>query len=246
MSSALESKENEFALKVVRALEENTSHIPAAAVNRLAQARRTAIARKKPEKVAVAVSAPCLHAGARRRGQHARHGRRRGRASREKPARAARRTGPRLAARGADHRDRGHRLLGRPAAQGGARRHRPRHDERQPAHRCLSRSRLQRVSDAQPPPLSTEYSGEFSGELQARSRACLWLRDCGSRRVRRDLPALLLPGGRHASRRGRAERRLRSGHRCQRLATVRTVFRKPAVLESSDRGAAHRARPFAT
>ncbi|BAN23593.1 DUF3619 family protein [Caballeronia insecticola] len=58
MSSALETKENEFALKVVRALDENTSNIPAAAVDRLAAARRSAIARKKPEKVAVAVSAP--------------------------------------------------------------------------------------------------------------------------------------------------------------------------------------------
>ncbi|CAH2793166.1 MAG: Putative transmembrane protein [uncultured Caballeronia sp.] len=60
MSSALESKENEFALRLVRALEENASHIPAAAVDRLAQARRAAIARKKPEKVAVAVSAPAF------------------------------------------------------------------------------------------------------------------------------------------------------------------------------------------
>ena len=32
MSSALESKENEFARKVVRALDENASGIPAAAV----------------------------------------------------------------------------------------------------------------------------------------------------------------------------------------------------------------------
>ncbi|WP_277188357.1 DUF3619 family protein [Caballeronia sp. BR00000012568055] len=57
MSSNLETKENEFALKVVRALDENTSNIPAAAVDRLAQARRAAIARKKPEKVAVAAPA---------------------------------------------------------------------------------------------------------------------------------------------------------------------------------------------
>jgi hypothetical protein len=60
MSSALETKENEFALKVVRALDENTSNIPAAAVDRLAAARRAAIARKKPERVAVAVAAPAL------------------------------------------------------------------------------------------------------------------------------------------------------------------------------------------
>lgn len=57
MSSALETKENEFALKVVRALEENTSNLPTAAVDRLREARRAAIARKKPEKVAVAAPA---------------------------------------------------------------------------------------------------------------------------------------------------------------------------------------------
>ncbi|SAK63082.1 membrane protein [Caballeronia hypogeia] len=57
MSSALETKENEFALKVIHALDESTSNIPAAAVDRLRDARRAAIARKKPEKVAVAVAA---------------------------------------------------------------------------------------------------------------------------------------------------------------------------------------------
>jgi len=57
MSSALESKENEFALKVVRALEENTSNMPAGAVDKLAAARRAALARKKPEKVPVAAHA---------------------------------------------------------------------------------------------------------------------------------------------------------------------------------------------
>ncbi|BBU27922.1 hypothetical protein BTHE68_16560 [Burkholderia sp. THE68] len=60
MSSALETKENEFALKVVRALDENTSNIPAAAVDRLREARRVAIARKKPEKVAVTMAAPAF------------------------------------------------------------------------------------------------------------------------------------------------------------------------------------------
>ncbi|WP_244815684.1 DUF3619 family protein [Caballeronia sp. Lep1P3] len=60
MSSALETKENDFALKVIRALDENTSAMPAAAVDRLAEARRAAIARKKPEKVAVAVTAPAF------------------------------------------------------------------------------------------------------------------------------------------------------------------------------------------
>jgi hypothetical protein len=62
MSSALESKENEFARKVVRALDENASALPAAAVDRLAAARRAAIARKRPEQVAVSapVFAPTL------------------------------------------------------------------------------------------------------------------------------------------------------------------------------------------
>ncbi|SAL38600.1 membrane protein [Caballeronia terrestris] len=57
MSTALESKENEFARKLVHALDETTSGIPAAAVDRLAAARRAAIARKKPEKVAVTAPA---------------------------------------------------------------------------------------------------------------------------------------------------------------------------------------------
>jgi len=60
MSSALETKENEFALQVIRALDENISTIPAAAADRLAQARRSAIARKKPEKVAVTAAAPAF------------------------------------------------------------------------------------------------------------------------------------------------------------------------------------------
>ncbi|KIG04631.1 DUF3619 family protein [Caballeronia concitans] len=60
MSSALETNENEFALKVVRALDESTSNIPAAAADRLALARRAAIARKKPEKVAVAAFTPAF------------------------------------------------------------------------------------------------------------------------------------------------------------------------------------------
>ncbi len=57
MSSALETKENDFALKVIRALDENTSNIAPAAVDKLAAARRAAIACKKPEKVAVAAPA---------------------------------------------------------------------------------------------------------------------------------------------------------------------------------------------
>ncbi|MDR5813893.1 MULTISPECIES: DUF3619 family protein [unclassified Caballeronia] len=60
MSSALETKENEFALKIARALDENTAGLPTATVDRLRDARRAAIARKKPEKVAVAISAPAF------------------------------------------------------------------------------------------------------------------------------------------------------------------------------------------
>ncbi len=57
MSSTPDTKENEFALKVARALGENASKLPAASVDRLAAARRAAIAHKKPERVAVAAPA---------------------------------------------------------------------------------------------------------------------------------------------------------------------------------------------
>lgn len=62
MSNALDHKETEFALKVRRALDENINTLPAASLDKLAAARRTALARKKPEKVAVAapVFAPAL------------------------------------------------------------------------------------------------------------------------------------------------------------------------------------------
>jgi hypothetical protein len=62
MSNALDQKETEFALKVRRALDENINTLPAASLDRLAAARRTALARKKPEKVAVSapVFAPTL------------------------------------------------------------------------------------------------------------------------------------------------------------------------------------------
>ena len=62
MSNALDHKETEFALKVRRALDENINSLPAASLDKLAAARRTAIARKKPEKVAIAapVFAPAL------------------------------------------------------------------------------------------------------------------------------------------------------------------------------------------
>lgn len=62
MSNALDHKETEFALKVRRALDENINSLPTASLDKLAAGRRTAIARKKPEKVAVAapVFAPAL------------------------------------------------------------------------------------------------------------------------------------------------------------------------------------------
>ncbi|MFM0738940.1 DUF3619 family protein [Paraburkholderia xenovorans] len=54
--SSLETKELEFARQVRRALDENAASIAPATVDRLAVARRAALARKKPE----AVSAPVL------------------------------------------------------------------------------------------------------------------------------------------------------------------------------------------
>jgi hypothetical protein len=62
MSNALDHKETEFALKVRRALDENINSLPAASLDRLAAARRTAIARKKPQSAAVSapVFAPAL------------------------------------------------------------------------------------------------------------------------------------------------------------------------------------------
>ncbi|HLX01483.1 MAG TPA: DUF3619 family protein [Trinickia sp.] len=65
MSSAPDTKELEFALKVRRALDENAANLPASAVDKLAAARRTALARKKPEAVAAPAFAPVFaHAGA--------------------------------------------------------------------------------------------------------------------------------------------------------------------------------------
>jgi hypothetical protein len=60
MSNALDQKEAEFALKVRRALDESITTLPAASLDKLAVARRTALARKKPEKVVVPVFAPVL------------------------------------------------------------------------------------------------------------------------------------------------------------------------------------------
>jgi hypothetical protein len=60
MSNALDQKEAEFALKVRRALDESITTLPAASLDKLAAARRTALARKKTEKVAAPVFAPAL------------------------------------------------------------------------------------------------------------------------------------------------------------------------------------------
>jgi hypothetical protein len=53
MSSSLETKELEFAMQVRRALDENAAKITSSNVDRLAAARRAALARKKPETVMV-------------------------------------------------------------------------------------------------------------------------------------------------------------------------------------------------
>ncbi|OAJ51809.1 hypothetical protein A6V36_14645 [Paraburkholderia ginsengiterrae] len=56
--STLETKELEFARQVRRALDENTASIAPATVDRLAAARRAALARKKPEAVSAPVFVP--------------------------------------------------------------------------------------------------------------------------------------------------------------------------------------------
>jgi hypothetical protein len=61
--SSLETKELEFARQVRRALDENAASIAPATVDRLAAARRAALARKKPEPVSAPVLAP-VFAGA--------------------------------------------------------------------------------------------------------------------------------------------------------------------------------------
>jgi hypothetical protein len=58
MSSAPDTKELEFALKVRCALDEAAAHLPASAVEKLAAARRAAIDRKKPEVVAAPAFVP--------------------------------------------------------------------------------------------------------------------------------------------------------------------------------------------
>jgi hypothetical protein len=60
MSSSLDTKELEFATQIRRALDENTASISPAAVDRLAAARRAALARKKPETVTAPVFVPAF------------------------------------------------------------------------------------------------------------------------------------------------------------------------------------------
>jgi len=62
MSSALDTKELEFARQLRRALDENTASISSATIDRLAVARRAALARKKPEAVSAPVFAPVFAA----------------------------------------------------------------------------------------------------------------------------------------------------------------------------------------
>jgi hypothetical protein len=58
--SSLETKELEFARQVRRALDENAAGIAPATVDRLAAARRAALARKKPETVSAPVFVPAF------------------------------------------------------------------------------------------------------------------------------------------------------------------------------------------
>ena len=60
MSSSLDTKELEFARQVRRALDEHAATISPAAVDRLAVARRAALARKKPEPVTAPVFVPAF------------------------------------------------------------------------------------------------------------------------------------------------------------------------------------------
>lgn len=60
MSSALETKEIEFALKVRRALNESAARLPRATTDRLAAARQIALARKKPDTRTRPVYVPAL------------------------------------------------------------------------------------------------------------------------------------------------------------------------------------------
>jgi hypothetical protein len=58
--SSLENTEIEFARQLRRALDENTANLPPATTDRLAAARRAALARKKPEAVSAPVFVPAF------------------------------------------------------------------------------------------------------------------------------------------------------------------------------------------
>jgi hypothetical protein len=58
--SSLENRELEFARQVRRALDETTASLSPATVDRLAAARRAALARKKPETVSAPVFVPAF------------------------------------------------------------------------------------------------------------------------------------------------------------------------------------------
>ncbi|WP_144108322.1 DUF3619 family protein [Paraburkholderia sp. BCC1886] len=58
--SSLETKELEFARQIRRALDESTATIAPAAVDRLAAARRAALARKKPETASAPAFVPAF------------------------------------------------------------------------------------------------------------------------------------------------------------------------------------------
>jgi hypothetical protein len=60
MSSAVDTKEREFALAIRRALEENLSELPQPTLERLALARRAAMLRKKPAAAPGFVLVPAL------------------------------------------------------------------------------------------------------------------------------------------------------------------------------------------
>ncbi len=60
MSPAPETKEREFARNVCRALDENAASLPAPTVEKLAAARRLALARKKPEPLPARSFVPVL------------------------------------------------------------------------------------------------------------------------------------------------------------------------------------------
>jgi len=60
MSSALDNKDSEFVQELRRALDERAASLPASTTDRLASARRAALARKKAEAVPVFVHVPAL------------------------------------------------------------------------------------------------------------------------------------------------------------------------------------------